>query len=149
MKTRILAELRERQGKRKLNFWKALAFASPALSLALVAGFWYAGLQNSANYSAHVGDHVLVRVEVEQLKDQGVRFAEIELPAGVSFYSERYPELKERRTVVLAWNDQMDVSHLPVVIQSQAAGAKQIKIRFQDSEHHTVKERQVTIRFSA
>jgi hypothetical protein len=148
LKTRVLAQLRERRQAGRLKIWKTLAFLSPVASMLVVAGFWFAGLQGAA-YSAHVGDRVLVRVEVEQLQNQGVRFAEVELPAGVYFYSERYPELKEKRSVVLAWNDQMDVSNLPVVIQGQATGSKQIKIRFQDSEHRTVKERQVTIRFSA
>ena len=61
-----------------------------------------------------------------------MKFAMIELPAGVYFYSERYPDLEGLRTVTLAWNDTMDVSHLPVVVQAKEAGAKKIYDQFYD-----------------
>jgi hypothetical protein len=117
--------------------------------LAVVAVFWGVTRSGQDGFAAHMGEHVLVKVEVAQLQDAGVRFAEIELPAGVSFYSERYPELKDKRTVVLALSDAMKISNLPIVIQSEEAGKKQIKIRFQNAEHETLKEKEVTIRFQA
>jgi hypothetical protein len=149
LRTRVLATLRERAQQQSLWKWKAIAFLSPALSLVLAAAFFWVGTQRSTSelYSARVNERVLVRVEIERLQTEGVRFAEVELPAGVSFYSERYPDLKDKRTLTVALSPDMDISHLPVVIQSGSEGSKKIKIRFLNEGQATVREREITIRF--
>jgi hypothetical protein len=150
LKTRVLAELRSRQQDSRLRVWKFFAIASGAFSVLIVSSLALMSSRTSqdGSYVAQVNDHVLIRVEVEKLQGQGVKFAEVELPPGVTFYSERYPELKDLRSVTLAWNEKMDVSRLPVVIQSSETGSKKIRIRFLGSDHSLVKEQQVTIKFA-
>ena len=149
LKTRVLAELRSRNQERKLRVWKFLALGSGAFSALIVASlFLVSKSAKDGSYVAQVNERVLIRVEVEKLQGQGVKFAEVELPKGVQFYSERYPELKDLRSVTLAWNESMDLSRLPVVIQATEAGSKKIRIRFLGSDHALLKEQQVTIKFA-
>ena len=83
LKTRVLAELRSRQQESRLRIWKLFAMTSGAFSVLIVASlFLMAGPSTNGSYVAKVDDHVLIRVEVEKLQGQGVRFAEVELPQG-------------------------------------------------------------------
>src|SRR3954468_5972422 len=74
LKTRVLAELREREHARRLTGWKRLAILSPAFSMLAVAlVIWTMG-RTGDSYAAHLNEHVLVRVEVESLQNQGIRY---------------------------------------------------------------------------
>jgi hypothetical protein len=149
LKTRILAELRSRNQERTVRIWKFLALGSGAFSALIVASLFMISKSNEGTYVAQVDERVLIRVEVQKFEGQkDVRFAEVDLPAGVHFYSEKYPELKEQRSVTLAWNNDMNLTRLPVVIQASESGSKKIRIRFLGSEHELVKEQQVTIKFA-
>jgi hypothetical protein len=149
LKTRILAELRSRGQDRRLRIWKFVALGSGAFSALIVASLFLVSKHSTeGSYVAQVNERVLIRVEVERFQGQGVKFAEVELPAGVNFYSEKYPELKDLRSVTLAWNENMNVSRLPVVIQATETGSKKIRIRFLGGEHELLKEQQVTIKFA-
>ncbi len=147
LKTRILAEYRSRRQEQRIRWWKFLTLGSAAASAMVVAGLFLI-TQPKGAYVAQVDEKVLIRVEVEKLQGTGVKFAEVDLPDGVHFYSEKYPELKDLRSVTLAWNENMDMSRLPVVIQASEAGAKKIRIRFLNNDHALLKEQQVMIKFA-
>jgi len=148
LKTRVLATLRERnRNSLKLRFWKVLACAS---SLACVVAITLSFIQDPVpTYAAVTGKPFVVRIELEPFRKEGIRFAQIELPEGVTFYSEKYRDLENTRElkVAFAWNQ--NYANLPFVIRSSLRGSKKIRVRFLDESHHTVLEKMINLKFFA
>lgn len=144
LKTRVLAELRERkQRTRKLSFWRALAlsFVGIAAVVIVVLTALHSPLKASA------GVPIAVRFEIEELKSQQVAFAEVELPEAVAFYSETRPELREQRRLVLSLAQNTELKQLPFVIESKVRGVKEIRVKLFNDRNVLVGERTVKIKF--
>src|SRR5579885_3031938 len=80
LRTRILAELRSRKQEQRIRAWKFLTLGSAALSAIVVASLFLItqpSSSSSGSYLAQVNEKVLIRVEVEKLEGQGVKFAEV------------------------------------------------------------------------
>ncbi len=147
MRTRILANLREGRANQRTLLWKRLAFSSPIVSAIVLAVVFLNGSEPA--FRASVNEKVLVKVEVQGMKEMPVSFAEIELPSNVFFYSEKYPELASQKQIRLAWSYVQEMGSLPIVIQSRDAGIKPVKVRFLDHDLKLVKEREIAIQFEA
>jgi hypothetical protein len=149
LKTRVLARLRattlEQEQKTRLRFWKSIALLGPALSAAAV--FVFLAFPR-AEFHAQVNSPVAVRVQIDQApRGEMIAFAEIELPAGVHFYSSRFAELRDQRTLFVAWDSKAERRHLPIAVQSDSTGTKKIRVKLLDSGRHLVEVREITIRF--
>jgi hypothetical protein len=146
MKTRILAELRDRKSrKQSVNLWKRVAAGCFAMALGLL--IWTSTMKSTA-FEAVVNQPYVVRVEMAELQTELIAGAEIELPDGVYFYSEAYPELKEKRNLDLAWNGNLNKPVLPFVINGEHKGIKEVKVKFFDRERKVIAERALKIAFS-
>lgn len=148
LKTRVLAELRERRATRKARFWKWAAILSPVTSAAVAAVVWLGLQQQPSAFEAAVNRNILVKIEVADLRSEQIAFAEIELPDGVRFESSTYPELREKRSLVLAWSGSLEQASLPLVVRASDTGLKSVKVRFLNKERQTVEEKTVKIRFT-
>jgi hypothetical protein len=146
LKTRVLAELRgRRRGAGKARFWQTCAMATSLLSVLFMLRLVTASRDQV--YTASVGQPFAVRVEMEELRGKGVDSATIELPSGVRFYSEQYPEIGQMNHLEVAVDDSNNRTHLPFVIQGDGRGVKQITLRFFDKDKHQVAVRKLSIRF--
>ncbi len=144
MKTRVLAHVRERAHARKVRIWKWFGILSPIASMMIVAGFFYL---TQPNFKAEINQPILVSVEVKQVNTLHAELAEISLPDGVFFYSKKYPELKEKRTLTVSAEAFANGS-LPLVIKSENTGKKSIKVQFKDNNNQIIGEKVIQIKFN-
>lgn len=146
LKTRILAEVRSSELEANGKSWKRWAIVSPvAVAVILLITF----LLWTPAFKVSINQHVLVKVEVKQIKDLKVAYAEIELPEGVAFYSDRYPEMNSQRILTLGWSPSPAKSHLPFIIQSSTPGTKTIRVKFFDESRTLVIEKSLKISFKS
>lgn len=143
MKTRILAELRVAREKKRSFIWKSLALASPVFVAAvLILIFLFYG----PSFKANIDQNILVKIEISEMKNE-IAFAQIELPEGVYFYSKLYPQISEKRALVLAIDEGFVKGSIPIVVRSKEAGSKKLKVNFLDAEQKTVSSRYIKIDF--
>lgn len=124
--------------------WKRFGWISSSIACGLV--LWIMFFTNGF-MKATVGTPLLVNVEVSELKDAQIAYAEIELPAGVSFFSKRFPELSGQRVLVMNWQIAVQNSHLPFVVQGGQAGKRVIVVTFYDSDRQVIARKEVKVRF--
>jgi hypothetical protein len=145
LRTRVLAELRERNSRHKAVYlWKRVA--AGCFGLAMAAVIW-TSLSRTPAFEAVVHQPYVVRVEMAELQTEVIAGAEISLPDGVYFYSEAFPDLKEKRVLDLAWNASLKKPVLPFVINGDHKGLKEVKVKFFDKERKVVAERTLRIEF--
>jgi hypothetical protein len=144
MKTRILARFRELNRKAGVLMWKKLIFAGAALAILVVFGLKIFVYDFT---SANIGVPLAVKIEVNELKNSQIAFAEIVLPDGVMFYSQKFPEFREKRSLTLDWEIAVKNGHLPFVIEGGSAGRKVIVVRFFDLENKLIAEKSLKISF--
>ena len=144
LKTRVLARLREKKSKSLLSRWKWFAILSTACSLLLLAGFF---LHTRSDFSAQLGQPVLVKVEMENIKDSQIAFAEIVLPEGVHFYSSQFPEMNDKRSLTLSWNPSLANGKLPFVVKSTVSGGRQIHVLLKGADNQVLGDKILRIDF--
>jgi hypothetical protein len=142
--TRVLAARRERLAGSVPRFWKFLALATSALSLALVAGFLYTSLRGP-RFEAFVGRPFVVKMEVSDLSELKIARAEIHLPEGV-YFDVGQPELRERRSLTLAWSNGASKEFVPIVLGASEEGTRKVTVLFFDEAGALVGEKSVEIR---
>jgi hypothetical protein len=142
-----------------------VAFGFDILDIGLpLAGFivnlmmcgWWVGLLLVAlmlppifnpGYSAWTEEPVAVRIEVKELQRFQIAEVEMDLPSGVSFYSEKNPSLNGKSSVVVTWNKEWEKRSFPFVIRSTELGKKVVKVRFRNNEGVVVLEKELVLRF--
>ena len=147
MKTRVLAALAERHSKSSsLIFWKRLALLTSGVFLFTLAFNTYWVFQNPT-YEAHIGQAFLVRIELKDLKKYQISEARIELPAGVQFYSEMYPELENQTSLVLNLQDTPSATYIPFIVKASEMGTKALQVKFFNQNRESVATRELKIKF--
>jgi hypothetical protein len=141
LETRVLAQLRERrkQGS-SLIWWKRLAIGTSSFS-ALAVALLVVWFVRGTTYEAFVDQPFVVRIELKDLNQDKIAKARIELPAGVHFDIEQYPELKDQKTLTLHWTKQDASSVFPFVLSATEAGVKTVKVKFFNDRDDVVAER--------
>ena len=145
LKTRVLSHLKVQDRlKDKLRFWQRVgALSSIALMVVLGIVFFYE--KPLPVYQATADEPFVVKIEVSPNYKEQIEYARIELPNGVSFYSNRYPELSEKRSLELAWQGSED---FPFVIKSSLVGTQKVKVKFFGKDSKIIFERELNIRFN-
>lgn len=117
------------------------------LATAALAAVWFYAPGRGA-FVAPVGKELVVLVHEEGQQFRTVSAVQVELPEGVRFHSDEFPQLAGQAVLTLPWQAGAGPdSDLPVVIQSTESGLKRIKIRYLDSEQREVTSREMRIRF--
>jgi hypothetical protein len=128
-----------------LNIWKLVAVLSnAALLIIAVLYFTHSG---EVIHSAETNRAFIVNVELEELKEQSILYAKIELPDDVFFYSKHQSEITKLRSITLAWDKIRDKVKLPFAIQANKQGLKSIQVFFYDENSNVVGQRSIRIRF--
>jgi len=141
LETRVLAQLRERRGHgTSLAWWRRLAIGASAFSVLAVTLLVMRNVSGSS-YEAFVDQPFVVRIEMKTLNQEKIAKARIELPPGVHFDIEDYPELKAQAQLTLHWTKQEAGGVFPFVLSATEAGAKTVKVKFFDDNDVLVAER--------
>lgn len=145
--TRVLAELRDRKSRQHgLIFWKRVAFAA---STACLAVFLYVYLfVGTTIYNAEIHQAVAIRVELAKPAEGEIAFAQVDLPEGLRFYSQRHPELQNQKQLQIAWDSIKDKKFLPFVVMADHTGIQIVTVSFYDSENALVAKKTLRIRFN-
>ena len=143
--TRVMTELQARNRNRGLRFWKTLAVGSSAVSAALVVAFVMLSLRGPA-FEAFVDRPFVVKMEVTDLRNHPIAKAEIQLPDGVYFDLDQFPELRNERSLTLRWRNQGTSEFIPFVLTSNVEGVKRVTVKFYDEQDNYVGEKSVDIK---
>jgi hypothetical protein len=151
LETRVLARIRESEvarTRRSLWLWRGFSVCSGALSLLLVSWIALHRTADNGGLFAPVDRAVVVRVELGDLKALGrVARIRIDLPSGVSFYSQNHQQLSGSSSVLLTVDASKNLSYVPFAVLAKQAGSKPILVRFLDEQSTVVAERILDIRF--
>ncbi len=146
LETRVLAQLRERRKHgNSLVWWKRLAIGTSAFS-ALAVALLVVWFVRGTTYEAFVDQPFVVRIELKDLNQEKIAKARIELPPGVRFDIEQYPELKDAKTLTLHWTKQDSTGVFPFVLSATEAGLKTVKVKFFNAKDDVVAERVFNLR---
>lgn len=141
LESRVLAQLRERRGQGKqLLRWKRLAIGASAFSVLAVALLVFR-LTGETTYEAFVDRPFVVRIELKSLNQDKIAKAKIELPPGVHFDLEDYPDLKDQSELTLHWTRQEGAGVFPFVLSATEPGSKTVRVKFFDEHDGLVAER--------
>lgn len=144
LEVKVMAELDRLDSEVSKKRWKWFAILSPVAVSALFLIFLNF---QEPHFNVSVNRQVVVKLEVGDVKSLPIAYAEIDLPEGVEFYSERNPEIIKERSLMLAWESVVKNSHLPFVVKSSSGGMKRINIRFFDDMMNLVSEKSLKINF--
>ncbi len=140
LKTRILAESEAlNESRKKLNFWRLVS--TLALTSLVVTVLMTSFKRKSLNTLALNRPYV-IHVNFSDKEVGVIAAAEIELPKGVHFYSDKNPQVREMRKLRLPVGAQFDGrTRLPfVIVADKAKGIKKIQVRLFDTNNNLVKE---------
>ena len=146
LKTRILAVARElRATERKLFFWKMFSTLSMAC---LVMSLYFHPFTNHQN-SIPLNTPYVIHMNFNDQESTHVAIAEIQLPQGISFHSEKNLSLREARQLRLPVFLTKDGRYkLPFVVVASGEGTKKIHVRLFDKDNHLVKESFIKVNFN-
>ncbi|WP_413288100.1 hypothetical protein [Bdellovibrio sp. HCB337] len=147
MKTRVLAHLNE-DGKQKksLLFWKILSMSSLAsLAIVLFVGFQ---MMNKHSEEVLAKQAYVIHIDFNQMDQQMVAGAEIELPEDVRFVSSNKEIQKEKRLKLPVSVKSLGRGKLPFVVTSDLAGEKSIRVRLLNEKDELVREQIFKVKFA-
>lgn len=148
LKTRVLAHL-ETDAKqiKSLFFWKVLSLSSLA-SLALVIFFGISLLKKNNSADVFAKQAYVIHVDFNQMDQQQVAEAEIELPEDVRFVSSNKDVQRERRLKLPVSVKNLGRGKLPFVVTSDFSGEKAIKVRLLNEKDELVREQILRVKFA-
>lgn len=144
--TRVLAQVasKNRESKRLL-FWKVLSGFSLSVSLGLAL---FISQRPASNGIANVAQAYVIHVDFNQDDSLRVAQAEVELPEGVHFSSNR-PEVRALRSMKIPFKVNAEGKYkLPFVVASDLTGTQVLKVRLFDLENNLVKSKEMKIKFA-
>lgn len=152
LKTRVLARVRESAPERSYGFSFRLAFGS-IMSLALmISSASYINRivhkDSAPNFVAVAQKPTVVKMDLKDLKIAASR-AQVELSEGVRFYSQRFPDIKNKNQIDIDWKNQSAPSTLPIVVRSETGGNQYVHVKFFNDQDQLVSERVLKIQFQA
>lgn len=140
LKTRILAESEAlNDSRKKLNFWRLVS--SLALT-SLVVIVTLTSFKPKPMNTLALNRPYVIHVNFSEQEVGLVAAAEIVLPKGVHFYSDKNPQVREIRKLRLPVGAQVDGrTRLPfVIVADKASGVRKIQVRLFDNNNNLIKE---------
>ena len=147
MKTRLLAQFKEREQKRKSVFiWKLVSgfsvTACAVLAITLIN-------QPSTDSKAMADNPYVIHMDFNSGDLKSVTSAEIYLPEKVHFVSGGSQDLKDRKILRLPLKvGQAGRTRLPFVVSSSEIGMQILRVRLYDDNGDLLKEKDLKIRFA-
>lgn len=147
MKTRLVAQFKERQNSQKsVLIWKfASAFSLAAcgvLALVLVS-------KTSQPPKVVANNAYVIHLDFTAEDLKSVASAEVILPTPVHFVSTRNKEMKDMRSLRLPLRIAGEGrARLPFVVASSEVGTQTIHVRLFDENNNLLKERDLSVRFA-
>jgi len=152
LKTRVLARVREAAPARSYGLSFRLAFGSLMSVALMVTGASYINRVthrvSAPNFVAMAQKPTVVKMDLNDLK-LGTSHAQVELSDGVHFYSQKFPELRNRNQLDIDWTNQAAPESLPIVVRAEAGGNQFVRVKFFNDQDQLVSERVLKIQFQA
>jgi hypothetical protein len=151
------AQAGERKGRSGLK-WMMPAWlkwvALPAAAASLTVATWSVLRgPNTATLSASVGRPAGLRMDLSDVRKLPIESVRIEIPsgssgAGVSFYSEKFPELANDKQIKLTWDPALaEGGELPIAVQGSEPGHRALEVTFIGSDGKPLAERRIELEF--
>lgn len=150
LETRVLAVLRDRKKEgSRFHIWRGIALAGwvGCLTLALVTLTKWDFYDFFPKYQIKIDQPAVVRIDLKPLEAEKAVYAQIELPEGVYFYSEKNPELIEKKRLLVAWTPDSKKRSFPFVIRGHEPGTKLVSVNLFDQENNIISQRHLRIKF--
>ncbi len=140
----VLRAIHSQPELKKAKSKTAIWMASATLSLAIVAGLAWTVINQG--HAAQLGSHVMVRMDFQNMgKSSDIIKGEIELPNGVEFYSQQFPEIKDQRKLEFDAEGVFAQGQFPFLVRTTEKGVQEIKVKFYNSQNQVVAERSYKI----
>lgn len=147
LKTRVLAQMRERK-QEKVGFFKKY-FMHAGLATAFLFVITFSFLQNKTVMPTYTtGQDYVIRMDIRPYKDSKIAYAEVVLGDGkVEFSSSKFSEISAQKKLTVSWENLVEKQFLPIVIKGMRAGQSKVVVNFYDSENNLVKSQDVNLNF--
>ena len=144
---RVAQEHAFRSAMQMKKWWRKVAFGSVGASVALACLLaWFVLMP--AVFKAEVGQSTLVEVSLRQVRSSELARIEVHLPEGVTFVSERFPEIHGQRSISVPIAEGQSLDGFPFVVRSVEAGVKQIHVSVFDRNGKLTEKKVLRIRFT-
>lgn len=145
--TRILATLRESRGGRgMLPLWKRLSLTTGLLMALLVVTHFWLG-RSGSELAGPINQKMLVRVELGDLKNHHLAYAQVKVSDGVRFVSNAFPEVAHLKKIFLPVSGKSN--DLPFVILATQRGIGSVQVSFFDEKDQLLRQRELKINFGS
>lgn len=153
--SRVLANLElpreDRRSQASLFSFLRSRFAAMTVGLAVVAVLAYQWgshpkVQNEAQYK--VGSPYMVKVDIRELKDTDIAYAEVVLDGqNIQFSSKAFADVNETKKLMISWDQLLTKQYLPVVVKGNKEGEAKVTVYFYDRNNKIVQEKQMALSF--
>ncbi len=129
-------------------FWKLSSALGAVATMTLL--FLYSQEATTLHH-ASTHENLSVQIDIQDLQQElmanQVKYARIDLPDGVEFVSERFPEIKHRRSLVVKWSNENLPSEIPFLVKGTQTGSKILTVHFFGEGDRKVSTRKMKVRF--
>jgi hypothetical protein len=138
--TRVMARYDElqRQNKR-LVWWRSLALGSSmALIVFTVTTLIVPQFFNSKHLASGVIDQAFsLHVDTDPAIAERTEYALVELPEGLAFYSDKFPEVASRKSLMIPRAVMENAESIPLTLKGSRKGDQRVFVTYYDSEHQS------------
>lgn len=146
LKTRIFTAYRERQRSRKKFFLGTGALATSfCLALVLFANIFITENKSDQVFLAVVNSPVAIKYPLDKIANS--QFVKVSLGEGVYFRSQQFDRLLDRSLVLDVSSFIDELQSLPVVVESNEEGVKEVMFEFYDMQKNLIKTDILKVRF--
>ncbi len=146
LETRVLSEYRSNQKhSHQLFVWKSIALT---LSLLIIAFVGFYQIQYHSTFQAIAFQPIELQIDLKEARSSKIAYALVELPDGVQFYSKKFPEVGNKKSLKFNLAKKIDkFDYYSIVVHSNSVGLKKIKVHFFDSESKLISVRDMDVQF--
>jgi hypothetical protein len=148
LSTRVMAqidELSENKAKKTWSLANIMTALSVSFSVALLVFFLNTNQQQNKLVSIQIGPAYVIKVDIKKMKNKGVKFVNIQLPKGLSFYASDDSQLSEQMEMLIEWDFLKNRHYLPIVVVGNKVGKKKIVINFKDDQEGKLEQLDYTV----
>lgn len=126
-------------------------FAAMAVGLAVAAVLvyqWGAHPKIQAEAQYKVGSPYMVKVDIRELKEADIAYAEVVLDGqNIQFSSKAFADVNETKKLMISWDQLLTKQYLPVVVKGNKEGEAKVTVYFYDKNNKIVQEKQMALSF--
>lgn len=151
MKTRVLAQVREKQAKKRgLPFWAWFSMGVTFAFALVFVGLNFGENLYSGSKALGLNKPYMIRVDLAPVQDLNIAYAEVQLGQKfVRFSSKEFARISELRELKIQWQSLAGKSYLPLVVEGTESGVASVFVNFYDTSNRLVQQKTISLDFGS